>query len=362
MLTLTTIVSRVCSRLNKNSNDIVVAARIKNHINDTCLEKWHGYAWSFRYREYPIVLSAQISSGTLTATNGNQTVTASGTPFDSSIHVGSWIQFTGDTNTAWYRIRTVSSTSSVIIEPAYQGTTGGSKSYVLCKTDYLLPTEISDIGTLKVMYDGQPLYIQHQFMTDSVHRPPIAKGQPTDVSVFNQDAVLTTYTTGTVSGTINTITLTGSGTVWLANVQPGDEILISGDTNTYKVQRVNSDTSITLYNNLVSAASGATYTISRQYGKVLRIGPSPDQAYVCFAKGLRAYSPLINNADSNELLVRYPQAVIEGAVWREAGSSPDPREDSLYQRSELLWARAQNEDESILANVNYAPIWDPYQR
>jgi hypothetical protein len=358
MFTLTQAVSRVASRLNKNSNDTTVATRLKNLINDACLEKWHSYAWSFRWREYPLVLSPQVSSGTMTATNGSQTITASGTPFLSAYHVGAWIQFTGDSIQAWYRILAVNSTSSAVIEPAYQGTTGSAKAYYLCPTDYLLPTEISDIGTIKVTYGAQAMSVKHQLVNEQYYYPTSATGAPYEVSVFNQSQTLTTYTTGTLSGTVNTVTLTGVGTAWLTNVQPGDEVVISGDTNTYKVQVVNSDTSITLYNNLKIAASGATYTISRQFGKKLRFQPCPEQPYVIFIKGLRAYTPLINDADTNEMLIRYPHAVIESAVWREASSSPDPREDSLYQKSELLWDRAKGEDEQILPQGNNTPIYN----
>lgn len=359
MLTLTQGVSRVCARLNKNSNDAIVATRIKNHFNDAMQEKWHGYAWSFRWRDYPLVTRGMVSSGTLTATSASQTVTASGTPFDTTLDKGAWLRFLTDTTPAWYRVVTVNSTSSITIEPSYQGTTGGSKTYNLCKTDYLLPTEVSDIARLKIMVNNRPLFPSHNLQSDGYYQPPLSVGPPYNWALFNQDQVLTSYSTGTVTGTINTLTLTGSSTVWLANVQPGDEIVISGDTNTYKVQAVNSDTSITLYNNLVVAPSGATYTATRQYGKVLRVQPCPDQAYVCFVKGLRAYAPLVNTADTNELMVRYPAAVIESVVWREASSTPDPREDSLYMKAEKLWATAMGEDEAIVAPGNYAPIYDP---
>jgi hypothetical protein len=361
MLTLTTAISRVASRLNKNANDTNVAARIKNHINDGCLEKWHDYAWSFRYREYPLVLSPRVTSGTMTATNGSRSITASGTPFDTSLHVGAWIRFTGDTIQAWYRIQAVASTSTATIEPAYQGSTAGSKAYELCKTDYLLPTELTDLSSVYVTYDGSTIVPSHkdQMRYDF---PPLTNGSPLDISILNQDQTYSTYTTGTLSGSINTTTLTGVGTAWMANVTPGDEIVISGDSNTYRVQKVNSDTSITLYNNLVSAASGLSYTISRQFGKMLRIWPCADTAYVVFVNGLRSYAPLVNNADTNELLVRYPHAVQEAAIWREAGSSPDPREDSLYQKSEIMWATAKGQDELLVPQKNYSPIWNPRSR
>lgn len=362
MLTFTQAVSRVASRLNKDANNLTVAARIKNHINDVCLEKWNGYAWSFRYREYPIVTSARVTSGTVTATNGSQAVTASGTPFSTSLHQGAWIRFTADTNQAWYRVASVTSTSAIVIEPAYQGTTDSGKAYELVKADYLLPSEITDLGSLKVMFDNLTIVPGHLMHSDRSDFPPLTNGSPLDVRVLNQSQIYATYTTGTVSGTSGSSTLTGVGTAWLSNITPGDEIVVDGDANTYRVASVESDTSLSLYNKLGTTATTDTYTVSRQFGKVLRIWPAPDQSYVCFAKALRSYPPLVNNSDTNELLVRYPHAVIEGAVWREAGSSPDPREDALYQKSELMWAKAQSEDEQIFPLNNPSPIWDARQQ
>lgn len=362
MLTLTQVVSRVASRLNKDANNTTVAARIKNHINDICLEKWHGYAWSFRYREYALTLSPRVTSGTMTATNGSQTITASGTPFIVGTHEGAWVRFTGDTIQAWYRIKTVSSTSVALIEPAYQGTTGASKAYELCKTDYLLPTELSEVGTLSVTVDGSVLTPNHQLQSSRADFPPLTNGSPLEIAILNQSQQYASYTTGTVSGTTGTTTLTGVGTSWLSNVAPGDEIVLNLDSNTYKVYSVDSDTSITLYNKLGTTAVGVTYTISRQFGKVLRVWPCADNPYVLFVNGLRSYPMLVNNSDSNELLVRYPHAVIEGAVWREAGSSPDPREDSLFQKSEMMWNKAQSEDEQIFPKENHRPIWNARQQ
>lgn len=359
MMTLTTAVSRVASRLNKSANDTTVYNRIKNHINDVCQEKWQAYAWSFRYREYPLVLTARVTSGTLTATNGSQTVTASGTPFDSSAHVGAWLRFTGDTAQAWYRVQTVNSSSSVTIAPAYQGTSGGSKAYELVKTDYTLATELGDAASINVTFNGHPLSLSHQLPMERCDFPPLGSGAPDYAYILNQDRTRRSYTTGTLSGTLNTTTLTGVGTAWLSNVKEGDWVVINGDTNVYYVYKVDSDTQITLYNNLVNTASGTTYAIYSQYAKTLRVHPASDIAYVVFVKGLRNYVPLVNTADTNELLDRYPAAVIEGAVWREASSSPDPREDSLYQKSELMWAKAQGEDEALFPAYNPHPIWNP---
>ncbi len=362
MLTLTQAVSRVASRLNKSASDTVVYNRLKNHINDVCQEKWHGYAWSFRFREYPMVTTAMVNSGTMTATNGSRTVTASGTPFDSTVHVGAFIRFTADAVDAVYRIQTVTSTSVVTIEPAYQGTTGGSKAYELHKVDYPLATELTDLGSISLRSGGSWLRPEHQMTTEAYSTPVLSIGNLSHVSIFNDEVIQSTYTTGTVSGTSGTATLTGVATAWLSNVKEGDSLTITGDTSTYTVYKVNSDTSLTLYNYLVSSPSGAAHIVSRQFGKVVRVHPSPDRAYVMFAKGLRAYAPLVATTDSNELLSRYPTAVIEGAVWREASSSPDPREDSLFQKSELFWATAMSQDEALFPQINRNPIWNARQR
>lgn len=362
-MNLTQAVSRVAKRLNKNANDTVVYDRIKNHINDACQEKWGGYAWSFRYRDYPLVTTPRVMSGTLTATSGSGTVTASGTPFLSASHIGAWIRFTADGTEAWYRIKSISSTSVALMEPVYQGTTGSLKAYELIPTDYLLATEISDVGTMKVMYGRYTIKLSHQLMSDMYDQPPTSSGSPDRATILNQSQVKSTYTTGTLSGSLNGMVLTGVGTSWLGNVKEGDGIVIgTTDTNTYTVYSIDSDTQLTIYNCLASAPSGASYIITRQFGKLLRLLPGSDQPYVLFVKALRKYTALVSTIDTNELLDRFPSAVIESAVWREAGSSPDPREDSIYMKSEAMWSRAQGEDEQIMPHQNYQPIFNPRVR
>ena len=362
-LTITQAIARVASRLNKSSTDTTVIARLKNHINDECQEKWTSYPWSFRYREYAITLSPRVTSGTMTATNGSPTVTASGTPFNSSVHSGAWIRFTADARETWYRSRTVNSTSSVTIEPSYQGITGSLKAYELVKTDYLLPSELVDTEKLSVThghYNFTPEYISRIDHTNDF--PPSTTGTPIRAAILRQEQSKSTYSTGTVVGTVGSNTLTGTGTAWLANVKEGDSIVVGSDTSTYTVYKIHSDTLIELYQNLTLAASGASYTASRQFGKIIRIWPGADDSYVVFIRGLRAYPDLISNSDTNELLQRYPSAVIEGAVWREASSSPDPREDNLFQRAEFKWDRAKSEDEQIFPKTNRNPIYNPRVR
>ena len=74
------------------------------------------------------------------------------------------------------------------------------------------------------------------------------------------------YTTGTVTATNGSPTITGSGTAWLANVGPGDKILVralsSSNRTFYEVLSVDSDTQITLTSNFAeTTGSGLTYIL-----------------------------------------------------------------------------------------------------
>ena len=70
------------------------------------------------------------------------------------------------------------------------------------------------------------------------------------------------YSTGLSSVTNGSPTVTGSGTLWLANVTAGDSFTVAGDGVMYDVASVDSDTQITLSVNYAGVtAAGAVYAI-----------------------------------------------------------------------------------------------------
>jgi len=74
------------------------------------------------------------------------------------------------------------------------------------------------------------------------------------------------YSTGTASVTNGSPTVTGSGTLWLANVSAADSFTIAGDGVMYDVASVDSDTQVTLSVNYAGVtAAGAVYTIARDF-------------------------------------------------------------------------------------------------
>lgn len=76
------------------------------------------------------------------------------------------------------------------------------------------------------------------------------------------------YTTGTISITTATATVTGSGTSWLANASAGEYIRIGEDL--YLIQSVDSNTSITLSSTYIGVTiSGKTYGIAAYISDVV---------------------------------------------------------------------------------------------
>jgi hypothetical protein len=82
------------------------------------------------------------TTGTITGTNGNQTITGVDTVWTNKL-VGQWLQVTDDTDGNWYRISTVNSATSITIENYYQGTSGGTKPYRIGQV-FDLPEEFAE--------------------------------------------------------------------------------------------------------------------------------------------------------------------------------------------------------------------------
>jgi hypothetical protein len=74
------------------------------------------------------------------------------------------------------------------------------------------------------------------------------------------------YSTGTATVTNGSPTVTGTNTLWLANVSAGDSFTVAGDGVMYDVASVDSDTQITLSVNYAGVtAAGVVYTIARDF-------------------------------------------------------------------------------------------------
>ena len=69
-----------------------------------------------------------FTTGTVTVTNNDETITHSGTGF-TALMVGRWFRVTQDGY--WYRIASYTSTSSMELETKFEGSSGSSLAYVI---------------------------------------------------------------------------------------------------------------------------------------------------------------------------------------------------------------------------------------
>ncbi len=292
------------------------ALRRINIIRSYIVSKISG-KWQSQYREGWLALVPVYGTGTVALTQGSRTVTGTGTVFTAAM-VGR--QFLGP-DSAYYLIIARNSDTEIVLSEPYQGatvTSGGA--YQIWKSDYRLNPEV--LSVLDFINYGEPLQMQETFPKKARSDNPRASANESPrsfVILGREDA--TDYSTGTVSGTINTNTLTGTLTSWLGNIEPGWTISIG--SYYYTVRKVNSDTSITLYQKLVVAPSGSTYTASGRNCMLVRfLKPASQQIvnYAYFAK----VAPLVNDSDEDWISEMWPELIAMGTSKYDFIDKHDP--------------------------------------
>jgi len=274
--------------------------------------------WPANYREGYLVLTALYNTGTITLTNASQTVTGSGTTFTSEMKGRKLIAPNGES----YRISSYVSTTSLILDKPYQGATAAGASYSIWQDEYSLYPDVRVVG-------GFIDFSLSQTMTEALNnRMKESYSNPsyvdrTDVySVIGRETLSTSYSTGTVSGTINTGVITGSGTSWLANVQPGFEILIG--TVRYHVKNVNSDTEIELYQLLASTVAAlSTYAAVGKNAAKVRFNAPSSAKLVSYWYNAKDY-PFVNDSDEDWIAEMYPNVLMKGITIYDYIDKNDP--------------------------------------
>lgn len=357
-MTLSEIITIAGGRINKSTSISDVKTRFIGHVNTIREFAWDKFDWSFKRRGWTIRTYNQINSGTCTVTNGSNTVTASASVF-SSPYVGGYFRALGSIPQSWYRIVAQGGTTLTLDIP-YQGANSSTSTYEVRKFDYLIPSELA--GKVS-MTDSQGGQISVESVLSRPTMIPDSLGCPYNAVVWSDDPIGTTYTTGTISGTVDTRTVTGSGTSWLSNVTAGDqlEVVVASTTYKYQVRSVESDTSITLYQFLrVAISASTTYTIRNQFGRIARLYPTANDEYAISIFGVRHIYPLAHDNDTDELLTYHSSALLEGIIGLEQGASPDNRENPQMAKFLSMLATKAGTDARDSGMLNPAPVSIPW--
>ena len=271
-----------------------------------------------------ITTIAPYTTGTASVTVGSTAVTGTTTVW-TALMVGRKIRFGSDT--AWYRIATRTSNTAITLESAYQGTTNTAATFEIYKDEYKLPADMDVYKVMRQIENGVALVDIENTAFDMALPIPTASGDP-GYSIM-VGTKLDTYTTGTVSITVNLSALTGSGTSWATVEGLGKGSKITIGTNVYTVKSVDSDTAITIYETAIVTVSAATYSMSLD-NYIIQFEPYPDAARNIYFKYQRLPFLLIGDADVPDLPDQWHHILISaGLIW--AWETKDKEESKIYE-------------------------------
>lgn len=331
-VTLGTTVSAVASEVGLDPDRVTQdATNIKRWINDTRQEIYN----------LPLKLSAaefvgefagvaNVTAGTVTATQNQAEVTGSGTSWTSSM-AGRYMQVsTGQ----WQRISYVTDTTHLTLESGWPGTgvTGGT--YTIWKRYYFLPHKVGQVLTIFDMsnarlplafYEASEFYLKFGF--GDTFSSPMAFTQFSSSELGYQ--YLDARTFSSVTSTANSPILDFPSTAGLVTgVAPGDRILLSdGATSStaFAVDRVYTDTKLALAEAVVAASvATASVTAFAMNRVAVQTFPGISNNNIYYFEAYKRGYDLINNQDLIEE-GWYP-AVKKGAIAKGCGYIRDPRE------------------------------------
>ena len=345
-LQFSTILTRVKAISNVTSQDALIKDAIQMGLDRATMADL-----PYLMTESFITTVAPYATGTVDVTNGSATITGNGTTWTAAM-VGRKIRI-ADEN-AYYRIKTFSSATSIILENIYQGTTktlalGTNPTYSIYKDEYRLPADLDVYKVMRQIENSVAMEGVESSAFDIYEPTPQSQGSPSfEILVGTK---LDTYTTGTISGSINTSTLTEVSTVWTSVEGLGKGSRITINTTVYTVKSVDSDTQITLYEKLSAAVAAlTTYTIHLD-NYIIQFYEIPDAAENIYFRYQRIPYPLINDEDIPDLPEKYHYILVTaGLIWAWMTKDKDEatKQEALFQSQVAqFWQRAGNISRSM---------------
>lgn len=285
-----------------------------------------------------ITTVAPYETGTVAMTNGLKTVTGTDTVWTSSM-VGRKMRF-NDEN-AYYRIASVTDATHLTLEVVYQGTTDTDATYSIYKDEYRLPADCDTYKVLRQIENSRALTSLEATAFDIYEPTPEATGHPTFEILIGTK--LDIYSTGTLSGTINTSVITGDSTEWTSVEGLGRGSKITIGDYVYTVKSVDSDTQITIYETQVVTSSAlTTYSILLD-NYILQFFNIPDSVENIYFRYQRIPYPLINVSDIPDLPEKYHWILIHAGLiwaWLTKDKARSDIEQTIFEAAiQQMWRR-----------------------
>lgn len=292
------------------------AQRRVNTVRSDVASRYAG-RWASAYKEGWLPLVPVYGVGTVTLTQNSRIITGVGTVWTADM-VGR--KFLGP-DSAYYKIIAFSSTTSLTLSEPYQGSTTSGGSYQIWKDEYVLyPDAFSIIDFINYVDPAQMVEDTNKHAR-LVNPRNTANETPKRWTLVGRKRYVE-YSVGTVSGSLNSRTLTGVGTAWLGNVYPGYELIIGNYK--YHVESVDSDTQVTLAEYItVVIPVLTTYTGAGRNALIVRFLSPSCQTIVNYAYYTKVY-PLVNDFDEDWIAELYAHVIIAGVMKYDFIDKNDP--------------------------------------
>ena len=241
-------------------------SKVERAINASARWIYTSHPWEWRPKTGQVTLIPNYTTGTCTVTQFTGTNEAAARTVTFSTALPSNIQsryIKVDDGNSWHKILYASG-STAYLETPVTDKSGGGLAFKIWKRFYYLPGDvasITDFGRWDNRY-GRMEYKSFSNLVDQ--KADVSEdGTPSDFTPFGVDNFETVYSTGTISGGVDSNLITGEGAAaWLGNVLSGDLLIVS--EKIFSVKRNETDTRIILNNYLPEAIpASSTYEIRR---------------------------------------------------------------------------------------------------
>jgi len=335
-LQFSTILARVESLSNVTSQDTLIKDAIQMGLDRATMADL-----PYLMTEGFVTTVAPYETGTVAMTNGSTAVAGTNTVWTSAMAKRK-IRFGSDN--AYYRIKSVTNGTNLVLEVPYQGTTDTDATYSIYKDEYRLPADL-DVYKIMRQIENSVAMVGLEASAFDIYEPtPQSKGSPNFEILKGTE--LDTYTTGTLSGTINTSTLTGSSTVWTSVEGLGKGSRITIGTVVYTVKSVDSDTQITIYEKLSATVSAGTTYIIHLDNYIIQFYQIPDAVENIYFRYQRIPYPLINDEDIPDLPEKYHYILVTAGLiwaWMTKDKEEATKQEALFEAQVWnMWRRIGN--------------------
>lgn len=275
-----------------------------------------GSSWNFPYlmQEAFITTVAPHTTGDVDVREGSTAITVGTTsPEFTSAMVGRKIRFNGQQ--AYYRIASVTAPDDLVLEVPYQGEDDDDVSYSIFKDEYRLPADLDKLKVMRQIEEGVAQVGLSATAFDLILPTPTSQGSPN----FNilVGSKRDTYSTGTVSASVNTSVITGSATaLWTSVDGLGKGSRITIGTAVYTIKSVDSATQITVYENIATAIAALTAYEILMDNLIIQFYDIPDAVENIYFRYQRIPEVLRQDQDIPDLPDQWHYLLVDAGLMR----------------------------------------------